>query len=280
MRRVIKNIHTYTEFIESHDVEVKKLSLEGSSVAGITCYREAYNCSLFLEKPTITLVLEGEKYMLVNRHEYFLKRGDLLYIPANTLVFTDIPKAKTNFRSFNLVLTEAAMQTLYGFQEGEKYAFNNTVFKATQIPAVIKELKKTLTAFPLKETKNEKLFLELLDPIKQELFQPSTMSQKRPSEEIINKVLLQALHHPVNLSQMASLSCMSLATFKRRFKAIYGISPKTWLRDQRLQAAYFHLKTNKEKVSDILIHFGFDNFSHFSYLFRKTFHTTPSSVTS
>jgi AraC-like DNA-binding protein len=92
-------------------------------------------------------------------------------------------------------------------------------------------------------------------------------------------VLLQSLYHPVNLSQMAALSYMSLATFKRRFKTLYGVSAKTWLRDQRLQAAYFHLKTNKEKISDVLTHLGFDNFSHFSYLFRKTFHTTPSSVT-
>ncbi len=279
MRQVIKNIHTYTNFNESQHVEVKKLNLKGCSVAGITCYREAYNCSLFLEEPTITLVLAGEKYMLVNRNEYFLKPGDLLYIPRNTLVFTDIPKAKNSFRSFNLVLSEAAMQALYGFQQGKKCSFNNNVIKATQIPALVKALKKIPGVFPLAEKKSEQIFLELLNPIKKELFELGTASEKRYAKEIINKVLLQSLYHPVNLSQMASLSYMSLATFKRRFKATYGVSPKAWLRDQRLQAAYFHLKTNKEKISDVLTHLGFNNFSHFSYLFRKTFHTAPSGVT-
>jgi AraC-like DNA-binding protein len=279
MRQVIKNIHTYTDFNESRHVEVKKLSLKGSSIAGITHYREAYNCSLFLEKPTITLVLEGEKYMLVNRKEYFLKPGDLLYIPRNTLVFTDIPKTKNSFRSFNLVLSEGAMRTLYGFQQEKKCSFNNNVLKAIQTPALIKELKKILAVFPLEEKKNEQIFLELLTPIKKELFELGTASEKNSSEELINKVLLQSLYRPVNLSQMASLSYMSLATFKRRFKAMYGVPAKTWVRDQRLQAAYFHLKTNKEKISDIFAHLGFENFSYFSYLFRKTFHTSPSSVT-
>jgi AraC-like DNA-binding protein len=279
MRQVIKNIHTYTNFNESQHVEVKKLSLKGFSVAGITCYKEAYNCGLFLEEPTITLVLEGEKYMLVNRKEYFLKPGDLLYIPRNTLVFTDIPKTKNSFRSFNLVLSEGIMRSLYGFQQGRKCSFNNNVLKVTQTPALIKDLRKIPGVFPLEEKKEEQIFLKLLNPIKKELFEPGTASEKRSSEEIINKVLLQSLYQPVNLSQMASLSYMSPATFKRRFKAMYGVSAKAWLRDQRLQAAYFHLKTNKEKVSDILTHLGFNNFSHFSYLFRKTFHTTPTSVT-
>lgn len=279
MRQVIKNIHTYTNFNESQYVEVKKLSLEGSSVAGITCYREAYNCSLFLEEPTITLVLEGEKYMLVNRTEYFLRSGDLLYIPRNTLVFTDIPQAKNCFRSFNLVLSEDTMRALYGSHQGKKCSFNNKALKTTLTPSLLKELRKIPGAFPLEEKKNEQILRELLNPIKKELFEPGAAPGKRSSEAIINKVLLQSLHRQVSLPEMASLSYMSLATFKRRFKAIYGASPKTWLRDQRLQAAYFHLKTNKEKISDIVTHLGFDNFSHFSYLFRKTFHTTPSSVT-
>lgn len=278
MRRVIKSIHTYTEFNESPDVEVRKLRLHGASVAGITCYREAYNCSHFLEEPTITLVLEGEKYMLVNRNEYFLKPGDLLYIPGNTLAFTDIPKTKDSFRSLNLVLSESAMRALYGIRQGKYFSFSKNVIKATEIPGLINRLKNNLTMFPMDETKNEQFLLDVLNPVKKELFEIVCMSEKTASAKIINRVLLQSLYRPIKLSKMASLSNMSLATFKRRFKAMYGASPKSWLRDQRLQAAYFHLKTNKEKISDILALLGFDNFSHFSYLFRKTFHVTPSRV--
>lgn len=279
MRRVIKDIHTYTNFNESQHVEVKKLSLNGSPVAGIACYREAYNCSLFLKDPAVTLVLEGEKYMLVNRQEYDLKAGDLLYIPANTLVFTDIPKAEHGFRSFNLVLSEAAMRALYGCQPGERCSFSNHVLQMARIPALAKELLSIPAVVPLEEKKIEHIFREVLNPLKKQLSGAGIASGKGASEDIINQVLLQSLYHPLSLPQMASLSCMSLATFKRKFKAIYGASPKSWLRDQRLQAAYFHLKTNKEKISDTMAHLGFDNFSHFSYLFRKTFHTTPSSLT-
>lgn len=279
MRQVIKDIHRYTDFNASRYVEVEKVILDGITVAGITHYEDAYNCSLFLEEPTITLVLEGQKYMLVNKKEYFLKRGDLLYIPANTLVFTDISGTRKGFESFNLVLSKVLLHKLYGYQHEKNFGFSDAAFISSQSPDLLEVLGKVRSSQFSEETKNEKLLLELLNPLKKKLFRWRNVPEEKPAEgEIINKVLLQSLYHPLNLSQMASLSNMSLATFKRRFKAVYGVSPKTWMRDQRLQAAYFHLKTNKEKISDIITQIGFENFSHFSYLFRKVFHTRPSRL--
>ncbi len=279
MRRVTKNIYLYLNFNASPFVEVKKLHLQDSTVAGLTCYHEAHNCSHFLEEPTITLVLEGEKYMLINKTEYFLKPGDLLFIPKHSVVFTDIPEAKNSFRSFNLVLSDAVVRRLYELSPKKECSFNTTVLKTKHSPFLIKEVRKISAVGQPEEKDHKPLFLKLLEPIRKELFEVRLVSKKTRPVEPINKVLLQSLNQPVSLPKMASDSAMSLATFKRHFKSLYGVSPKAWVRDQRLQAAYFHLKTNKENIATIVSQLGFDSFSHFSYLFKKTFRITPSSLT-
>ena len=61
--------------------------------------------------------------------------------------------------------------------------------------------------------------------------------------------ILENVFEPISVKHLASINNMSISTFKRKFQHEFGDSPITWLRNLRLQAAYFYLKSNNKSIS-------------------------------
>lgn len=84
----------------------------------------------------------------------------------------------------------------------------------------------------------------------------------------------------ISIPRFAYLTGRSLATFKRDFHKTFGAPPQKWLTAKRLQQAHFLITEKKQKPSQVYIEVGFENFSHFTFNFRKFFGYTPSSLLS
>jgi len=84
----------------------------------------------------------------------------------------------------------------------------------------------------------------------------------------------------ISISRFAYLTGRSLAAFKRDFNKTFGISPQKWLTQTRLEQAHFLIADKKMKPSQVYVEVGFENFSHFTYAFRKFFGYTPSAALS
>lgn len=82
----------------------------------------------------------------------------------------------------------------------------------------------------------------------------------------------------VSLERFALLTGRSLSAFKRDFKAVFNDSPSRWLVRKRLQEAYFLVKNQGRKPSDIYLELGFESLSHFSVAFKKEFGIVPTSL--
>lgn len=78
--------------------------------------------------------------------------------------------------------------------------------------------------------------------------------------------------------QFAKLTGRSLASFKRDFEKVFQTSPGQWLQQKRLSEAYYQIREKGRKPSDVYLDVGFENLSHFSYTFKKTFGVAPSMV--
>jgi AraC-like DNA-binding protein len=82
----------------------------------------------------------------------------------------------------------------------------------------------------------------------------------------------------LSLSRFAYLTGRSISAFKRDFETAYHMTPAKWLQNKRLEEAYYLLKEKKYKTSDVYAEVGFEDLSHFSYIFKKHFGINPSHI--
>ena len=76
--------------------------------------------------------------------------------------------------------------------------------------------------------------------------------------------------------QLAELCCVSPDCFIRTFKKHYGVTPKRYLLNLRLNKAKEQLDTHMMTVQEVAAHLGFENTPYFSRLFKKKMGVTPS----
>ena len=79
-----------------------------------------------------------------------------------------------------------------------------------------------------------------------------------------------------SLPQLAYLTGRSLETFRRDFSKLFRKSPAYWLRQRRLQKAYWLLTVAEKTPSTVYLKVGFENFSYFSFTFKQTYGCAPS----
>ena len=79
----------------------------------------------------------------------------------------------------------------------------------------------------------------------------------------------------LTLEELAFLSNMSLSTFKREFKKLYGSSPSKWMQEKRLEKSAEMLRNKKERPIDVYATIGYESLSSFTQSFKHKFGITP-----
>jgi AraC-like DNA-binding protein len=82
----------------------------------------------------------------------------------------------------------------------------------------------------------------------------------------------------LSLEKLGYLSGRSLSTFNRDFKTLFNTTPQKWLTDKRLELAYYHLAEKKKKPTEVYLEVGFEDLSHFSFIFKKKYGVSPKSI--
>ncbi|MEF9479137.1 AraC family transcriptional regulator [Chryseobacterium sp. 1B4] len=82
----------------------------------------------------------------------------------------------------------------------------------------------------------------------------------------------------VSIERFAYLTGRSLSAFKRDFEKIFHATPRQWLVQKRLEEAYYLIDKKGKKPSEIYLDLGFENFSHFSFAFKKLFGHPPTHL--
>ncbi|PWN07918.1 AraC family transcriptional regulator [Rhodohalobacter mucosus] len=83
------------------------------------------------------------------------------------------------------------------------------------------------------------------------------------------------LDGPISSDKLASVSCMSKASFYRYFKNEFGVSPVEYINKVRVEKACKLLVKNRMNVTDVGYELGFSSISHFIKLFKEHTGLTP-----
>lgn len=117
----------------------------------------------------------------------------------------------------------------------------------------------------LTKTENGPQIIELMSS----LFSPKEYSFK----DIINA----NIYSNFTVEQLASLTNLSLSSFKREFKKIYNDSPGHYIRMKKMTKAAELLLHTDNRVSDVAYDSGFNDVANFSKAFQAEYGTSPSN---
>lgn len=81
-----------------------------------------------------------------------------------------------------------------------------------------------------------------------------------------------------SIERFAYLTGRSRSAFKRDFQQLFQETPNRWLIRKRLKEAYFLITKKQQNPSAFYLDLGFENLSHFSYAFKKTFGQNPTQL--
>jgi len=97
-------------------------------------------------------------------------------------------------------------------------------------------------------------------------------SQEHKFQEIINANLYENL----KLDDLAFFAGLSVSSFQRKFKSIYGTSPKQYINGKRMEKAKSLLEKKELRISEVAFDCGFDDVAYFSKCFATAFKISPS----
>lgn len=219
---------------------------------------------------------------------YIFNKGDYRFCKRNHLVkFNKQPPEGGEFKSLSVYLDQETLRNFsmeYGYrsvkrQEGDSIlhlkpdplykSYMDSLMPYQQTVQPVTD--DSLTSLKLKEAI---LILLQKNPELADVLFDFTEPGKIDLESFMNK----NFHFNVQLKRFAYLTGRSLATFKRDFEKIFHTTPSRWLLQRRLQEAYYLIKEKGNAPSDVYLELGFEDLSHFSFAFKKTYGAAPSKI--
>ncbi|WP_130928784.1 AraC family transcriptional regulator [Pseudomonas sp. Sample_20] len=89
------------------------------------------------------------------------------------------------------------------------------------------------------------------------------------------QLMLDNLDADISVAAIAQACALSRSHFTRQFKKSTLVSPKEWMREQRILRGKQLLKTSRLLLADIALECGFSDQSHFCRTFVRTEGVTP-----
>lgn len=125
-------------------------------------------------------------------------------------------------------------------------------------------------------TKLKELLLLLSKSENASLINSFVNSLFAPYEYDFNDIIQKNIYSNISIPELAYLSNLSLATFKRKFTELYKASPAKYILEKKLQKSVHLLEFKTKQISEIAYECGFETVSNFDKAFKRQFGKSPS----
>ena len=96
-------------------------------------------------------------------------------------------------------------------------------------------------------------------------------------ERHVKQLILERLGESLEVAELARACALSRSHFTRQFKRSTLLSPKEWMREQRILRGKQLLQTSRMLLADIALECGFSDQSHFCRTFIRAEGITPGT---
>ena len=242
----------------------------------------------------------GAGVFSVNRREFEVAEDDLIWIPPDTPHWMRGTSAEMQCIYLHFDLLYDPQRSNWnavipgGMMDLKKYAAR--MHPAIDDPVISQWQGKIITAhnpnikslfrkichmhknFPWQRLAQAGLFLQLLEEIL--IVTAEHSEQNNPHAVTMQQAVAYLQKHldkELNVDAMAAGFKMSASYFRKMFKTVYGISPRTMHRELRMWRAGEMLAYSGLNVSEVADRLGFSNVQNFSRAFKEVTSNCPIS---
>lgn len=264
-----------------------KLTIQRSRIAYYSYSTTNKEGEHFIAEHALSYLLAGSQEFYEDDNKHLFKAGDIRLFAKDQLGrFIKIPPAGGEFivvtvrldRDTLLDMSAALQLTARGIYKGSR------VLKLPRVPLLLNYFHSLQPYYNIEQRPSDALqsmkireavmiLLEIQPALQNLLF-----DFRSPGKMDLVSFMQRNYRYNVNIDRFAYLTGRSLATFKRDFQKVFGISPHAWLMQQRLAKAHEILQTQGISALDVFEDVGFKDYTHFSYAFKKAFGYPPSAV--
>jgi AraC family transcriptional regulator, exoenzyme S synthesis regulatory protein ExsA len=245
-----------------------------------------FKSDLMFDDHMLVWFISGETKIIQAESTFIFKKGDIFLIPRNELAtIINYPKNGLPHKTVVMHLSTERLKKFYEKTEHKKnikpqqkiYHFNNHPLLKSCLNSLIPyfdmedEFPESLATLKIEEAIN---ILRLIDPSIDGILANFDVPGKIDLIDFMQRNFM----FNMPLEKLGYLTGRSLSTFNRDFKKLFNTTPQKWLTDKRLELAYYRLAGKKKKPTEIYLEVGFENLSHFSYIFKKKYGVSPNQL--
>ncbi len=245
-----------------------------------------------LETNLLLIVLSGTKIITSNEGKITADKGMILFIRKGRYVMSEIVDMEKNgYESLCFFMDDDYLHNFalknINLLKMTKISNNENNINVIKMDSFIKSCIESIFPFfiyhnsyekDLLKIKFDEILLNILNNDKNNKFKSILTQILNYESANLIAFMENNFTKPFNVNFFAKESGRSITKFKNDFKNIFGISPKTWITQKRLEKAYFLLENSDENITEISYLVGINNISNFIKLFKDQYDITPKQL--
>ncbi|RYY43115.1 MAG: AraC family transcriptional regulator [Chitinophagaceae bacterium] len=254
----------------------------------LSCYEDKFfKSDISFDQHMLVWFLSGETKIVQADETFVFTAGDIFLIPRNGLAtILNFPKNGLPHKTVVMHLTTERLREYYANMDVKpKAALSQNIRRFNKHPLLESCLSSLVPYFDMENIPPNIASLKITEAISiLRAVDPEIDSVlanfEEPGKIDLASYMEKNFMFNLPIEKFGYLTGRSMTTFKRDFKKTFQTTPQRWLTQKRLQLAHYQLVEKKKKPIDVCYEVGFENLSHFSYVFKKQFGYAPTQLLS
>lgn len=244
-----------------------------------------FKSDIMFEHHMLIWFISGETKIVQADSSYIFQKGDIFLIPRNQLAtIINYPKDGQPHKTVVMHLSVERLRDYYAGRPVKPVtSVAPKIFRFSNHPLLESCLASLIPYFDMDDIPDDIASIKITEAITilrtlDKNIDNVLANFEEPGKIDLADYMEKNFMFNLPMEKFGYLTGRSLTTFKRDFKKTFNTSPQRWLTQKRLELAHYQFVEKKMKPIDVCYETGFENLSHFSYVFKKHFGYAPTEL--